>query len=765
MKSSRQPASVTKATTPVRALAFAVSLALLALVPLVFSTAVHRTFTLPKVVVLLVGSAALVGLMGWTEFAPGGARLRLLRSPHVLLILLYVATLATSTAFGVAPRLALFGSFENQMGLLTRVCFLICCLSLVIIIGESRARLQQTLWAVTITGLVVATYGFAQFFGRDPFMSANLYTFASAAGRVVRVISTLGHADYLGNFLLYTTPVSAALALARQGRARLLALVATLLSTLVIVFSGTRGAIVGLAVGALALALAAGRRREGPAIWRDRRAVRRATVAALIVIGALGLIAVNPASRQIIVRARAAIAEGASGAGRTLLWRDTLAMLPAYGLTGCGPEGFRLAFLPYKSLELAQLAPQTNNESPHDAYLDVAVSNGVAGAIFYVAVLISAFWRLAIAARRAADREMKITCAGLIAALAAVAAHNIFIFDQIPTGLYFFAFAGLAQAAFNVVMGVRRDDSRSADGGVRPATRLLHRGIAGAGVTIFVIVSWYALVLVRADVEMRRSFAAALGGDFDGALAAGRAAANSAEATGAYQFELARSLALFADVAQARLNVTNISQAEAARLTAAREAAIREATAAARASLSHTLTPDASHLLLAYLAWLSKDAAGLREEAGEAIRRDPYFANGHWLMGEALLMAGDAAQAMREAETALTINPYSGEARDLFKRARGDEQETIEGLLAQAQRFVNRGRLRKARRRLLHALRESAGNCADCHRALALVYEADQQPQQAIVEWQAVAAQTADAAVIRQAQSHIEALKQQAAAR
>src|SRR3954466_6717714 len=112
MKSSRQPASVTKATTPVRALAFAVSLALLALVPLVFSTAVHRTFTLPKVVVLLVGSAALVGPLGWIEFAPGGARLRLLRSPHVLLILLYVATLATSTAFGVAPRLALLGSFE-----------------------------------------------------------------------------------------------------------------------------------------------------------------------------------------------------------------------------------------------------------------------------------------------------------------------------------------------------------------------------------------------------------------------------------------------------------------------------------------------------------------------------------------------------------------------------------------------------------------------------------------------------------------------------
>src|SRR5436305_11732379 len=104
MKSSRQPASVTKTTGHVRSLTLAVSLALLALVPLVFSTAVHRTFTLPKVVVLLVGAAALVGLVGWMALAPGGAPLRSLRSPHVLLILLYAGTLVTSTAFGVAPR-------------------------------------------------------------------------------------------------------------------------------------------------------------------------------------------------------------------------------------------------------------------------------------------------------------------------------------------------------------------------------------------------------------------------------------------------------------------------------------------------------------------------------------------------------------------------------------------------------------------------------------------------------------------------------------
>ena len=766
MPSPRQPALATNATSRVGLITFWASAGLLALVPLAFSTIVHRSFTLPKVTVLLVGSAAIVALLGLMTLPRERRRLRLLRSPQVRIACLYVGMAAVSTAFGVAPRVALFGSFENQMGLMTRLCFLTCFLGIIVGIGHARARLRQTLWVILITGLVVATYGFAQFFGRDPFFPTSLYTFDSSAGRIVRVISTLGHADYLGNFLLYTTPVSAAVAFTRRGRARLLAWVATLLSVAVIVFSGTRGAVVGLAVGALAFALVVLRRRVVFLAWRDRQTRRRAAFAALVIIAAVILIAVNPASRNIVARARAAAAEGASGSGRTRLWRDSLAMVPAYALAGCGPEGFRSAFLPYKSKALAQLAPQTNNENPHNAYLDAAISEGLPGAILYVALLASSLILLLRAGRRA-DGEMKMTSAGILSALAAVAAHNLFIFDQIPTGLYFFAFAALAQAAFNVATGERRQDevASAAAGSTTPSP--LGRVLAFAGFAVVVAALWYALALVRADLEMRRSFVAADAGDFDGAAAAGRRAAGGAEPTGAYQFELARSLALYADVARARLNRANLTQAEAARLTATRATAISEATAAARASLAHSLTPDSSYLLLAYLAWLSGDPAATREAATAALRLDPYFANGHWLMAESWMMEGDAARARQEAEVALEINPYSREARDVFKRARGDDdeaQQSVEGLIAQARDYESRGQLRKARRRLLRALQRSGDHCLACHRELAQVYETQGQTERAIAEWQAVAAQASDPATIQQSQSRIAALRQKAAA-
>ena len=330
MKPSRRRASpITELTRDARPL-FWVSISVLLLVPLAFSMAVHRTFTLPKYALLLAGSATLLGLLAVTLWSRAGDGRRMLGSTHVAVIALYVGMIAISTAAGVAPRVALFGSFENQMGLVTRVCFLICCLSLIVGINHQWARLRQALWVIAITGLIVATYGFVQFFGHDPFLSPGLYTFDAAGGRIVRIISTLGHADYLGNFLLYTTPVSAALALSHRGRARLLALVAAALSALVIVFSGTRGAMLGLIVAALTFVLVVLKGKRALA-WRGRRTRRGAAVAALVVVAAIGLIVANPASRQVVTRTRAAIAEGASGAGRTLLWRDALPMLPAYG--------------------------------------------------------------------------------------------------------------------------------------------------------------------------------------------------------------------------------------------------------------------------------------------------------------------------------------------------------------------------------------------------------------------------------------------------
>src|SRR6266436_6205980 len=207
------------------------TVSVLVVVPLAFSTAVYRIYTVPKFAVLLMGGAALIPLLIWTAMRTPELRddvRQSLASRHVLLVSLYTFVILISTVFGVAPIASFLGSSYAQMGLLTHLSFFIVFVSLIGIAGSEK-RFRGVLWAMTLTGLAVATYAFVQFFGKDPFIPARLYTFESEAGALLRVNSTIGHSNYLGNFLLYVAPLGAALALVSRGSARRAALAASIL--------------------------------------------------------------------------------------------------------------------------------------------------------------------------------------------------------------------------------------------------------------------------------------------------------------------------------------------------------------------------------------------------------------------------------------------------------------------------------------------------------------------------------------------------------
>ena len=221
---------------------------------------------------------------------------------------------------------------------------------------------------------------------------------------MLRVSGTIGHADYLGNFLLYTSPIGACLAFsARRRLTRLFAALTTLLTAAAIVCSGTRGAWIGLGVSlAVYLALEARRLFSSFSGMRWEVTRRAAAVLAAVVLAAWA-VSSSPASEGLRARAGILTAEGLGGSGRVLLWRDSIKMVPAFPLAGCGPEGFRKAFLKYKSEDLARLAPQTNNESSHNSYLDAAISFGLPGAVLFIAVIVSTVSKLVTARRQTND--------------------------------------------------------------------------------------------------------------------------------------------------------------------------------------------------------------------------------------------------------------------------------------------------------------------------------------------------------------------------
>src|SRR3977135_587043 len=139
--SAKKTASSTVLQERVGEATYWLTVSLLVAVPLVFSTAVYRMYSLPKFALLLTGAAALVPLLIWTAMRTPDLRNeigRLLVSRQVLLVSLYTVVILVSTVLGVSPVASLFGSSYDQMGLLKHLCFFILFVSLIAVTGTSE---------------------------------------------------------------------------------------------------------------------------------------------------------------------------------------------------------------------------------------------------------------------------------------------------------------------------------------------------------------------------------------------------------------------------------------------------------------------------------------------------------------------------------------------------------------------------------------------------------------------------------------------------
>ncbi len=776
---------------------FWLSVGLLFLVPLAFSTAVQGIYSLPKFVLLLVGGSVIALLL--TLYASRHSQLivPLFKSNHVKLVCAYFVVVALSTVFSVAPRVSVFGSSSNFMGLITRLCFFICFFGLIAGIGASEGRLLKTLWAIVISGGIVATYAVAQFFGIEPFAPTSVYTFSTSLGDVIRVCSSIGHSNYLGNFLLYITPLSAALALATNKRARLFAAIITAMSLLAIVFSVARGAWVGIIVGMIFFVILELKYAPAKPLINRKNLLRYAAIILLFSSVIISIIAFTPASRSIKERVQALITQGVSSSGRIILWRDSLKMLPAFALTGAGSEGFRKALLLYKSKELAKLSQPDNNESSHNSYLDVALSHGLLGLVLYLAIIISTLTTFLRLRRRITSPSWRIIISGVAASFVAVLAHNFFIFDQLSTGLYFFAFVALASAMTNVFganavqekalpqtsqagekVAKPQDQNRFVPTNANPKglRRWASHAATALAALAFVVAVWYSAGLIKAELAFGKIFDPRIARNFQAITKRCEEAANSPLPTGAYNYRVAKALETYAQELLKYSKASDPSSAEGKNLLTTRSAALQLAIAYAEKSLAHTNTPDLNYSLLAALALTAGDVEKLNLAAAEAIRCDPNGYQARWLMAEAHLARGEKEQAAREAEIALEIKHVSPEASFALARAQGGAytdaeisaarqrsiklKRSVEEVIEAAHKLSQEGQLKKARLKLLTALASTDGNCADCHRELAIVYEKMGRFADALTEWDAFLTQTSEPALVEQTKAHMKILQQ-----
>jgi O-antigen ligase len=289
------------------------------------------------------------------------------------LLTMQAVFLTVSTAASTMPALSFSGSNWRRFGLVTQLGLLVIFL-LAALGPDARSLLSRmTLRVIAITGTLISIYAVLQYFGWDPLLPSAAYHIGEGEWTIVRPPGTIGHADYLGGYLVFVVFLGGSLLVREVHRIwRLIGAFSAMLGLFAIVLSGTRSALVGVAVGVALLTIRLGRN-----FWR-------AGIAVLLCAIALGGFYYSPLGQKLRSRARW-YREDPKGGARLLLWRDTLRMAASRPILGWGPETFSTEFPKFQSLELARAYPDFYHESPHNIILDELVSKGLPGALVFLA--------------------------------------------------------------------------------------------------------------------------------------------------------------------------------------------------------------------------------------------------------------------------------------------------------------------------------------------------------------------------------------------
>ncbi len=575
----------------------------------------------PKVAIVLIGAAMGLVLFFRDSSFDLARRLWADRTGRwfCLLIAAQLISLLVSTLFSSNPALSWNGGNWRRFGLVTQCAVVV--LAFLIAASFSESGLRILLRATAASGTAAALYGIFQYFGVDPILPSAGYHVGDGIITIVRPPSTLGHADYFAGYLLYVVFLGAAL-VATESKAEWKALgtTAVVAGSAAIVFSGTRGALLGLVAGAVSLW-----------IWnRPRLSPRHAILAAGVC--AVGLVFYfSPAGLKLRARVQWAIQDLRGGA-RLWLWRDSLRMAERHWFIGFGPETFGLEFPRYESVDLARAYPDFYHESPHNIFLDALVSEGILGL-----VILAGFVALAWSAARRSVAQGQRAAPYLASALVAGFTSSLFVSFTLSGALYFYAtiamLAGLAIAPRSVIEVI----------GLTAASRALRLRVPALAfsLTAVALFLYFTIRLAATDLALEQAQHDLDAGQIESSLQAYRRSQQWHLAGSSDDLYFSRALAAASRTASSPLLVlTALQQAFAA---------------AQRAVETSEERQNAWYNLAAFYA-TRNDGAGVEACLRRSVGASPNWFKSHWALAQMLLLSGRRTEALGEAVRAADLD-------------------------------------------------------------------------------------------------------------
>jgi O-antigen ligase/tetratricopeptide (TPR) repeat protein len=346
----------------------------------------------------------------------------ILVSFSVLLIVMFFANL-----FGVHPESSFLSNFERMDGYVS----LVHTFLYMTVLGSmltTKEHWQRLLNTSLVVAFLVALYGLAQYGG-----------LVDGSGRID---SRLGNAAYMAVYMLFHIFISFWLFVeSKQHTLKAAYAFLAILFTFVLIETGTRGTAIGLAVGIFVMSGYIG--LFGVQFKEFRKYAIGAFVALLIVVA--GFIAGKDSA---IVQHNPNLARIANISFNDLTIRGTIWGMAWEGvkerpLLGWGQSNFNYVF--NQQYQPSLYAQEQWFDRSHNIIFDWLIAGGFLGLIAYLSIFVASVYYLLIRPlRQKTDNTFTVLERGvLLGILAGYVTHNIVVFDNIISYIFFAIILGL----------------------------------------------------------------------------------------------------------------------------------------------------------------------------------------------------------------------------------------------------------------------------------------------------------------------------------
>lgn len=395
-------------------------------VPLfVLPTSFIFPFIVPKILVfrslveLMIGAYVLLLIINWSEFRPKFSWLNVAVAGFFL-------SFAISTFAGVDWYHSFWDNHERMLGLFT-IFHYAAYYFIATSLFKTWDDWKKALRVFLVAGSAVMFVGILQIF------NPNLLLNQGSS----RIIATLGNAIYVGGYGMFLIFVSFLLFLKEENQIwKWLSVCAGLLAFVALIFSGTRGSMLGFFAGSAVMLL-------GYIIFlRDFPKTRKILVA----IAALGFVLIAllyvfrnsefvqkiPAVNRVFETSLETI----KNSPRWLAWESAVESWKEKPVFGWGPNNFFYAFNKYyqsKSLRFGY--GETWFDNAHNILVNTLAVQGIVGLVTYLLVFVASVGVVIVARRKKVlDLNLAVISVGF---LAAHLVQSITVFENPTSYLYF----------------------------------------------------------------------------------------------------------------------------------------------------------------------------------------------------------------------------------------------------------------------------------------------------------------------------------------